>query len=167
VTTAKIVSKLGANAEAGLEPFVPGLYATPGRRVVGVVEFRHIERTEVVADAGKIPSVSLAITALEIANTHVEDPVRELMSALHLQRSASGTLTESGDLRLSENTIRRTGGLVASIENARLAAATRTFADIARRAASDPDPVVLRDALRLIAKGLEAAERGEEALADA
>jgi hypothetical protein len=161
MTAAKIIPKLGANAEAGLEPFVPGLYATPGRRVVGVVELRHVERTEVVDDSGT-PTVRLAITALELANPDLADPLREAMSALHRHRTATGTLDEAGELRLSENTIKRTGGALDAIEASRLAAATRYFATVARQAVGDKDPVAMRDALRLIARGLEAAEHGSE-----
>lgn len=163
MTKARIIPKPRANAEAGLEPFIPGLYAKPGREVVGFIGLRHVERTEVVDDAGT-PTVSLAITTLELANPHLEDAVREGMRALYRHRTASGTLDSStGDLRLSENTIKRTGGVLDALEAARLSAATRHFATIARQAVNEKDPVAMRDALRLIARGLEAAERGEEA----
>lgn len=163
MTTAKIESKLAAPAEAGLEPHVPGLYAAPGRRVVGVVELRHVERTEPAPDSDKTRSVKLAITHLEIANTKQETAVREAMSALYLHRTADGTLDQTGQLELSDRVLELTGGELHAVEAARLGVSVRHWATYADRVLSTQGITQseLRAELKTIAKALRAVANGE------
>ncbi|WP_051393063.1 hypothetical protein [Glycomyces arizonensis] len=163
MTTAKLATKLGAPAEAGLEPHVPAIYAKPGLRVVGIVELRHIERTEPAPDSDGTASVKLQVAHLEVADDKQEDAVREALLALYTQRTASGTLNEHGELELSESTLAATAGEVNAVKAAHLAVAARHWSHYADRVLSEPSltQTELRHELKAIADGLKAAARGE------
>lgn len=159
MTVAKIEGKPAAAAASGLEPWIGPLYHTPSKRVLGVVELAHVERVQVAPDADKEPSVKLRITHLEIAREEQEDALREALAALHLHRTAYGTLNEDGDLELSESTIERTGGRLHAVEAARLRAAVQHWWTYARNvtALGEADQTVtgLLGELKLIADGLD------------
>jgi hypothetical protein len=163
MTTPKLQPKLGANAEAGLEPFVPGIYARPGVRVLVIGELRHIERTEIAPDSEGTASVKLAFSHLEVANEAQEPHVRNALHALYMQRTAVGTLDEHGELELSERTLALTGGELNAVEASRLRITVRQWAAYAQRVLSDPSltQTELRHELKAIADGLKAAEYGE------
>jgi hypothetical protein len=161
---AKLNTKLGSDAEDGLQPHIADLYRDQGRRVVAIAELRATERTEVVSDAeaGGTPTVKLTVTALEIANPKLEDHLRHGLEALYIQRTAYGTLDEEGQIELSDRTLEFLGGELHAVEAARLHATLRYFARAAREATALNDPAAMRKALRGLATGLENAERARE-----
>jgi hypothetical protein len=87
---------------------------------MAVIELRSAERTEPAEGEDKEQSVSVRVSGLEVANVEQEDALRQVMRALHLQRTAYGTLTEEGDIELAASTIEDAAGEFASIEAARL-----------------------------------------------
>lgn len=160
MTAAKIESKLAASAAAGLEPWIAPLYATPGKRIIGVVELRHAERTQPAPDEDKEPKVGLRVTHLEIAHDEQEEPLRNALRALYLHRTASGTLTEDGELELTDQALRLVGDNLHALEAARLRAGMQLWRQYARNAAGLPEDSAtvtsLREELRTLADGLDA-----------
>jgi cobyrinic acid a,c-diamide synthase len=165
VIAIKLDSKMSATAGGALERHAAALYTRRGMRVVGVVELRHVERTEPAPDEDKEPSVKLRITGLEIANQDQEDVLREAMSALYLHRNAQGVLDEQGDIDLADRTLTMTGGLLHAIEAARMRVAVAHWADQCRRALAVDQITVaeMRHELDAVAQGLERVLRGEPA----
>lgn len=163
MTAIKLESKLSAQADASLARYGQELYRRPGMRLVGVVEFRHVERTQPAPDEDKKPSVTLRVTALEIANQEQENTLREAQRALYLHRNAQGTLDESGDIELSDRTLRMTGNMLHAIEAARYEVGVRGWAEQARRAMAVNGSTAneLRAELRKLAEGLERLAAGE------
>lgn len=155
----KLDTKISATASAALEPHVTALYAKPGMRLMGIIELAHVERTQPAPDSDKTPSVKVKITHLEIPNTEQEGAVREAQRALCLQRTAIGTLTADGQIELSQETLRLTGGLLTDIECARLRAALKHWADYAARVAGAGGLTIseIRHELDTVADGLHAA----------
>lgn len=140
MTTAKIAAAPGSAAASGLAPHIDDLYKHPGKRVVFVGELRHVEKTTPIEDAEKEPSVKLQLTELEVAAGDLERPVREALSALFQHRTATGTLTEHGDVRMAETVLRRLGGEVTAIEAARLGIAIKGLREIAVALLAEPNP---------------------------
>jgi hypothetical protein len=161
----KLDPKITAAAGNALERHAGKLYDRPGMRLVGVVELRHVERTQPAPDEDKEPGVKLRITTLEIANPDQEDTIRDAQRALYVHRNAQGTLDEAGDIDLADRTLKMTGGLLHAIESARMRVAAGHWADYARRAAAVERATApeLRHELEAIAKGLERVLRGEPA----
>ena len=160
MTTLKVDSKVSAAASDALEPYVNPLYARPGMRIVGVIELAHVERTQPAPDTDNRASVKVKISHLEIANPEQEGAIREAMKALYVQRTASGKLDEdSGQMELSEQTLRLTGGLLHAIEAARLKAAVQHWQAYARSVVHQPNLTIseIRHELDTIASGLKAA----------
>lgn len=140
----------------------------PGCRIVGVVE---IERHSVLApdDADTEPTVNLRLSALELAKSTEQDALlRQAMAALHMHRTAGGTLTEDGDVELAQDTLDKLPDLVSTHESARLHAAFTYAADRVRGLAAnnkhnDGD---LRRELRKLSAQLAAALEGEQLTID-
>lgn len=106
-----------------IESQIARLRANPGCRVVGIVE---IERYREIRDddAEVDPTVVLRMSALELAKgADQEAQLRLAMQALHLHRTAGGTLTEDGDVELAQKTLDNLGDKVSVYESARLRAA--------------------------------------------
>ena len=161
----KLDAKPTTAAGASLERYATKLYGRPGMTLVGVVELRHVERTQPAPDEDKEASVKLRITALEVANPDQEDTLRDAQRALYLHRNAQGTLDEDGDIELSDRTLRMTGNMLHAVEAARYEVAVRGWADHARRALAVNGSTAneLRHELTTIAAGLERLLRGEPA----
>lgn len=158
MTAAKIDGKLAAAAAAGLAPHIASLYANPGQRIIGVVELRHCERTQPAPDEDKEPTVKLRMTHLEIARPEQDETLRQVLRALYLHRTASGTLTEDGELELSDQALRLAADSLHALEAARLRASVELWRRQARQVLALKDPTVtdlLRE-LKTIADGLEA-----------
>lgn len=157
MTKIKIEGRPAANASLALERFSQKLYNRPGLNVVGVVELRHVERTQPAPDEDKEQTVTLRMTHLELANPEQEDAIRQAMEALYLHRSAQGTLGEDGDITLAERTIKLTGGMLHAVEAARMRVSVRHWADQARRALAVENITVaeMRHELDAVANGLE------------
>lgn len=158
MTVAKLEGKTAAAAAAGLEPYISTLYANPGKRVIGVVELRHAERTQPAPDEDKEPSVKLRITHLELARPEQEEALRQAQRALFLHRTASGTLDEEGELALSDQALRLVADHLHALEAARLRAAVQHWQAQARRVLSMQDLTAteVRHELDTIADGLAA-----------
>lgn len=112
------------NADPGhaIEAQIGRLRAQPGLRLVGIVE---LERYRVIKDddAEADPTIVLRISDLELAKGEQEALLRSSMTALHLHRTAGGTLTEDADIQLAQDTLDKLPDLVSTFESARLRAA--------------------------------------------
>ncbi|MFV2094853.1 hypothetical protein ACFHW1_05090 [Micromonospora sp. LOL_014] len=157
MTAIKIDGKPAVAAGYALERYGAQLYARPGMRIVGVVELRHVERTQPAPDEDKEASVKLRITGLEIAGPEQEDAIRQAQEALYRHRTAYGTLGEDGEIALSEQTIKLTGGLLDAIEAARMRVAVAHWATAGRRAlgVEQITTTEMRHELDAIVSGLE------------
>jgi hypothetical protein len=132
MTAVKLASKASSRAGEAIGRHAQALYATPGKRVIGIVELKHAERNQPAPDEDKESSVTLRIEHLEIAETDQEEVLRQAMSALYLARTAQGTLDDAGDVELSKRTLELTGDRLLDLEAARLNVACRHWADYAR-----------------------------------
>lgn len=159
MTAVKLASKLANQALEGLAEHIPGLYANPGRRVVAIIELAHIERNQPAPDEDKEASVTLGIKHMEIANTEQENNIRQALRALYTPRTAWGSLTETADVELGEETLRRCAGELTAIEAARLHVAIDRWAEFASKVLHDDrlSAGTLRQELRTLADGLRAA----------
>lgn len=112
----------GAVSDA-IDSQIPKLRAQPGCRIVGVVELERYQINQ--PDDGEAePTVLLRLSALELAKSTEQDALlRQAMAALHLHRTAGGTLTEDGDVELAQDTLDKLPDLVSTHESARLHAA--------------------------------------------
>jgi hypothetical protein len=155
----KIDGRLAANAASGLEPHAGPLYASPGSRRWAVVELKHAERTEPAPDEDSDASVKVRITHLEVANAEQEETLRRVHRALHLHRTAYGTLTEQGEVELADSTLDLAAGELSAIEAARLHVAIDRWVDYGRRvlAGSKATATDLRRELDTVLKGLATA----------
>jgi len=133
VTKLKIGGALPAQARAALEPHVARLYSRPGVRAMVVGELHHVERTQPAPDGDSEPSVTMRLSAVEVVPQQHEDVVRELMSAMFVERTARGTLTEADELQLATQTIEHVNGIYQLGQVARLAAGIRLALDYAAR----------------------------------
>lgn len=117
----------GAVADA-IDAQIAKLRAKPGCTVVGVVE---IERFQVNQpdDADTDPTVLLRLSQLELAKGEQEALLRQAMLALHMHRTAGGTLTEDADVELAQQTLDKLPDLVSTFESARLRAAFEALVD--------------------------------------
>lgn len=159
----KLDTKMSTAAEDVLGQLAHQLYDKPGARLVGVVEIAHIERTQPAPDTDAEASVKVRISSLEIGREEQEHHLREAMRALYLHRTARGTITEAGDVELSDRTIELTGGVLHAVEAARLRAVARHWGEYARSVSRSNHPLVaseLLHELQTIADGLDAAVYG-------
>lgn len=119
------------NADPGhaIEAQISKLRATPGCRIVGVVELERFQLNR-PDDADADPTVLLRISDLELAKGgDQEAQLRLAMQALHLHRTAGGTLTEDGDIELAQATLDKLPEKVSVFESARLRAAFEALVD--------------------------------------
>jgi hypothetical protein len=159
----KLDSKMRTAPEDVLGQLARPLYDSPGVRIVGIVELAHVERTQPAPDTDVEPSVKVQITALEIGREEQEHHLREAMRALYLHRTARGTLTESGDVELSDRTVELTAGVLHAVEAARLRAVVRHWGEYARSVTRSNKPLSnseLLHELAAVADGLDASIYG-------
>ncbi|MEO3978832.1 hypothetical protein [Streptomyces sp. CAU 1734] len=166
MTQLKFDARVSASAAEALEPHVRPVYDVPGARRMAIVEFAHTERTQPAPGSEKEPAVKCRITHLEIPNADQEGAIREAQRALFVQRTAAGTLDDEGEMELSEQTLRLTGGLLHAIEAARLKASVQHWHSYVSRLVHRPELTLteLRHELDQIAGGLKTAlvpERGD------
>jgi hypothetical protein len=147
---------------------MPRLRAQPGCRVVGIVEVERYQLNK-PDDADADPTVLLRLSQLELAKgADQEAQLRLAMQALHLHRTAGGTLTEDGDVELAQNTLDNLGDKVSVYESARLRAAVEYIeAQLRGLAANNKhnDGDLRRELKRLAAK-VTAALAGEQLTID-
>jgi hypothetical protein len=165
----KIQGKLPAAVVEVLQPLAGHLYNTPGGRWMGVIELHHADHNDPADDAEDIKrAVTLRLTHLEMASdAKQEDVLRDVLKALWLHRTATGTLLEDADdVELSPNTLEMAAGMLHALEAARLRVALNHWAEHARTAASalaiaGKQSDMLRE-LRKVADGLAAVLAGIE-----
>lgn len=159
------VGALSAAAQAALEPHVGRVYASPGSTFLCIAEYEHVERTQPGPRSDKEAQVTVVPTSLEVAVGEHAHPIREAMRALYTLRTATGTLDEdSGQIELSENTIRQTAGMISEVRAAELVATCKQWAHYVRSVRAQEKPTVeglLRE-LDRIATGLYAAVSGSD-----
>ena len=122
MTQLKIQGKPSAGAVQALQPHVERWYRRSGVRSLAIVELAHVERTEPAKDAEKDRSVTMRISSAEVPDPDSEDSIREVMRALYLLRTATGTLDEEGNLSLSQQTLKHAAGIIGGQAIARLSA---------------------------------------------
>lgn len=120
--------RLNADPLHALQSQITRLRAKPGCKLMGVVE---IERYQINQpdDSDAEPTVLLRISDLEIGKGEQEALLRSAMLALHLHRTAGGTLTEDADIELAQDTLDKLPDLVSVHESARLHAAFESLVD--------------------------------------
>lgn len=159
MTAVKINGRPSASASEAVERYADTLYRNQGARIVVVAELKHAARTEPAPDEEKDRSVELKISALEVASPEQAEDLRKAMRALHLHRTAQGTLDEDGDIELANQTLRLCGDRLADVESAQLRAALRHWSDYTNRVfrTSNITETELRHELDNIRTGLERA----------
>jgi hypothetical protein len=164
VTTVKIQGKPRAAATGAIELRADYLYTTPGARVIGVVEFAHTERTEPAPDTEKDRTVTLAISALELATHEQAETLRKAMRALYLERTAEGTLDIDGEVELSKTWLHATQFDLPLRESVRLRAGIRIWMEKAYAAfrTHNASETELRHELQALADGLNALLTGTQ-----
>lgn len=159
MTDLKITGRPTSAAMAALEPHVGRWYDRPGVHAMAIVELAHDERIQPAPGSDRAPSVRMKIVGCEIPNAEQEGAIREAQRALFLARTARGTLDEDGLLTLDEDTIKLTGGMLLSIECARLRAGLAHWNTYARRVVGASNTLSLSEMaheLRAVADGLAA-----------
>jgi hypothetical protein len=118
-----------------------------------------VERTQAAADEDREAAVKIQIKHLEIAGRGQEEAVRLALRALHIQRTAYGTITEYDDIEISERTLSQCAGELNAIEAARLHIVVDRYAELARSLQLNGELTIsdLRRELKLLADGLSAA----------
>lgn len=91
----------GQSADA-LDRHGEGLWQNRGRKLMAIVEFAVTECVEPGPDVQKDRKVRLGVINCEVGAGDQEHLLRSAQRALHLQRTASGTLTEDGDLQYAQ-----------------------------------------------------------------
>lgn len=111
----------GGDRSASLDQHAARLYEAP-RPVMAVVELVPVDRVVPIDGASeKDPVIRLRIESLEVAPAGgPEDTVRDVAQALHLSRTANGTLTGEDEIRLAEQTLTHAAGILSGHEVARL-----------------------------------------------
>ncbi|MEV8636553.1 hypothetical protein AB0395_33390 [Streptosporangium sp. NPDC051023] len=157
-TSLKFDSKVGSAAAAAIEPHIRPIYDRPGCRVMAIVELAHVERVQPAPEADKEPSVKVRITHMEVPNKDQEGAIREAQRALYLQRTASGTLDENGQLVLTESTMKNISGLLHEVEIARLRAGLHYWVNYVARVNSQTGLTVseMQHELDTVAQGVAA-----------
>ena len=159
MTTIKIDSKPSTHASEALALHAGPMFAKLGATRMAIVELRSVLRAEPAPDEEKEQGVTVRITSLEIANPDQEESLRQALGALHVHRTAYGTLTEDSDIELAASTLERTAGEVNAIEAARLNVAIDRWTEHGRRILSQQKitmPEMRREFDQLI-RGLQAA----------
>ena len=149
---------LGAAAASAIDPHVPGLYASPGKTVLAVVEMEHTERTQPGPRSDKDASVTVKIIHAEVPSIEQERDVREVMRYLYLQRTVRGTIDEADVAVMDESTLRLAAGRLEQSDALACRIALRYYAEMARRARYNEKgtEATLRADLQAISDGIDA-----------
>lgn len=150
----KLATLAAGAAQEVLDIHASALYSTLGAHRVAVIEFASVERTQMAPDEDKEATVTVRIQSMEIADDKQADPLRKALAALHLQRTAHGTLTEDGDVKMSTNVIEGCAGDVNLTAAVRMQIATEQLRDHATRALFKGNAADMRKALEAIKAGM-------------
>lgn len=126
--TFTLSGRVRATAGDAIDAQIARLRAKPGCKLVGVVEIERYQLNK-PDDAETEPTVLLRLAQLELAKGEQEALLRQAMLALHLHRTAGGTLTEDADISLAQSTLDKLPDLVSTYESARLRAAFEALVD--------------------------------------
>jgi hypothetical protein len=155
----KLSSKLGGSAVVSLTELTTALYHARGKRVMAVVELAHIDRNEPAPGEDEDPWVLMQIKAIEVARGDAQEKaLRAAADAIHLHRTATGSIDEELSPQMSERTIAATAGVLDKVEAARLRVALEQWAVYIDRVTHGKltQPQAMEE-LRTVRKGLEAA----------
>ncbi len=89
------IKGMASAASDGLEGHVRRIFDNQSARVVFVGELEHVQRVEPGPASTVEPSVSVRLSRLEVPSHAQQEPIRELLQALYLIRTAPGTLDEA------------------------------------------------------------------------
>lgn len=167
MTKIKLDSAYPVTVGDALAPYTTALLdaarAGKDKRILIVGELAPVERTEPVATSDKEPVLKLGLSAAEIPHADQDEAVREVMRALYLQRTATGTLDEEGQVQLTKQAVRVAGGQVAQLAAARYRAALQQWAKQARAAVhANLSASEMWHEMERIAAGLAAALEDDE-----
>lgn len=162
--TKATIASASAPDTTSLGQLAESLYERP-RHVMAVVELVPVDRVEPVdAESAKPRVMRLAIGSLEVAPAGgAESTLRDVHRALHITRTADGTLTTDDEIALAQQTLELAGGLVAEHEAARLRVVLDVLIDRANGVLSHPkhrDTDVRRLLAELLAKAEKARDTG-------
>jgi len=165
VTAMKIDSKPSMQASEALAPHASPLFASLGSSRLAVVELRSVERAEPAPDEDKETAVKVRIVGLEVANADQEETLRRAMQALHLHRTAYGTITEDGDLEMAKSTLALIGDELHAYEAARLRSLIEVWTNYGRQAlfSSKLTEAEVRSEMKKVFDVLRGAIHGERA----
>lgn len=139
----QIVLDGGAQGQAsdGLDRFAEYLYDNPGTKLMAVVEFAVTKLEEPGPMIQKDRKVRIGLVGCEVGSGDQEHTLRTAQRALWLHRSATGTLTEEGDLQYSQAVLDSLDGHLDASEAVRFRAAldwlVSQLADLARNSRLD------------------------------
>lgn len=102
MTVVKIQSTLAASVADVLEPLAEEIYRNQGGNLMVVAELHHADRNDPVDEDIK-RTVTLRVTALEVARGEQEETLRNVQRALYAHRTASGTLSEDYDIEVADS----------------------------------------------------------------
>jgi hypothetical protein len=144
------------------------MYDRPGRGWIVIAEVQQVERTEPAPNADKDRSVTMRITSCEVPTGDQEHSVREVMRALFVERTATGTLTEDGELQLAKQTIKDAAGITQLHAIARLSAGIHHWQQYVARVCGNQKLTAgeLRHELDAIRDGLAAISQRQLTLDD-
>lgn len=162
MTKLKFESGVAAAAGDALEPYIRPLYASPGMRLMAIIELATTERTEPSPGSEKVPTVKVRIMHLEIPNEDQEEYIRAAQRALYFQRTARGTFDDKDEgeqLEFSPDTLRLAAGQIHAVGYARLKSYLQRWQEYAHRLTYGPDLTVseMKKEFHVIAQGLRAA----------
>jgi len=150
----KLATLAAGAAQEVLDIHSSALYATLGTHRLAIMEFASVERTQMAPDEDKEATVTVRIQQMEIADEKQSDALRNTLAALHLQRTAHGTLTEDGDVAMSQNVIEGCAGDVNLAAAVRMQIAVEQLRDKAAKALFKGSAADIRKALQEIREGM-------------
>lgn len=162
MTLIKVDGKPSTQAGEALTPHASSLSARLGSSRLAVAELRSVERVEPGPDEDKETAVKVRIVALEIASPEQEETLRKALYALHVHRTAWGTLTEAGDLEFAKDTLASLRDDLHGYEAARLRSLIELWTDYARNAlmSAKITQAEMRAELKKVVDALRAAIHG-------
>jgi hypothetical protein len=135
VTVVKIQSTLAAGVADVLAPLAEEIYHHQGGNLMVVAELHHADRNDPIDEDIK-RTVTLRVTALEVARGEQEETLRNVQRALYAHRTASGTLSEDYDIEVADSYLRLAAESLHAQEAIRLRLVLADCADRAGNAAA-------------------------------
>jgi hypothetical protein len=134
MTLIKVDGKPSTQAGEALTPHASKLSARLGSSRLAIVELRSVENVVPGPDEDRETTVKVRIVMLEVAAEEQEETLRKALHALHVHRTAWGTLTEDGDLEFAKDTLASLRDDLHGYEAARLRSLIDLWTGYARNA---------------------------------